>query len=96
MLDTGVPPLFLSRWGLARSPTLHLPTVQMARAALYLTLECAPFDEYCQVMASVGLGADQIGETGLKTLYHMADKDGNGNIDFNEFLVAVVGNLVSL
>ena len=75
---------------------LHLPTVQTARASLYLTRVCPQYDEYCQVMESVGLGLDQFGEQGLKTLYHMADKDGNGNIDFNEFLVAVVGNLVSL
>jgi Ca2+-binding EF-hand superfamily protein len=47
-------------------------------------------------MKSVGLGPDKLGDQGLKTLYRMADKDGNGNIDFNEFLVAVVGNLVSL
>lgn len=38
------------------------------------------FDEYCQVMAGVGLGANELGMQGLKTLYRIADKDGNGNI----------------
>ena len=54
------------------------------------------FDEYCEVMNQCGLGVDKLGEEGLRTLYRVADKDGNGNIDFNEFLVAVVGNLVSI
>lgn len=47
-------------------------------------------------MNQCGLGVDKLGEEGLRTLYRVADKDGNGNIDFNEFLVAVVGNLVSI
>ena len=47
-------------------------------------------------MEGVGLGVEQLGMQGMKTLYRMADKDGNGNIDFNEFLVAVVGNLVTI
>lgn len=47
-------------------------------------------------MNQCGLGRDKLGESGLRTLYRIADKDGNGNIDFNEFLVAVVGNLVSI
>ena len=38
----------------------------------------------------------EMGVSDLRTLYRIADKDGNGNIDFNEFLVAVVGNLVSI
>lgn len=54
------------------------------------------FDEYCQVMEGVGLGVNELGVQSLKTLYRIADRDGNGNIDFNEFLVAVVGNLVSI
>ena len=47
-------------------------------------------------MEGVGLGVSELGVQALKTLYRIADKDGNGNIDFNEFLVAVVGNLVSI
>jgi len=54
------------------------------------------FDEYCQVMEGVGLGVNELGVQSLKTLYRIADRDGNGNIDFNEFLVAVVGNFVSI
>ena len=38
------------------------------------------FDEYCQVMGGVGLGVNELGIQGLKTLYRIADKDGNGNI----------------
>ena len=61
-----------------------------------LFLSCWQFDEYCEVMEGVGLGVSELGVQALKTLYRIADKDGNGNIDFNEFLVAVVGNLVSI
>ena len=68
----------------------------MACVVPCLTCVWLQFEEYIEVMKSVGLGPDKLGDQGLKTLYHMADKDGNGNIDFNEFLVAVVGNLVSL
>ena len=39
------------------------------------------FGEYCAVMEACGLGEDKLGMQGLKTLYRIADKDGNGNID---------------
>lgn len=54
------------------------------------------YAEYVKVMTQMGLGTDQLGETNLGTLFRLADKDRNGNIDFNEFLRTVVGNMVSL
>ena len=47
-------------------------------------------------MEGVGLGVKELEMEGLKTLYRIADYDDTGNIDFHEFLVAVVGNLVSI
>lgn len=31
----------------------------------------------------------------LHELFRLCDKDGNGNVDFNEFLKVIVGNVVS-
>jgi len=36
-----------------------------------------------------------LGGGGIKTLFHFADKDDSGVIDFQEFLAAVVGNITA-
>lgn len=43
-------------------------------------LRFAQFKEYCEVMAAVGMGEKEMGLQNLRTLYHVADKDGNGSI----------------
>jgi len=41
-------------------------------------------------------GNDVLGMDGKKILFQIADKDDSAAVDFNEFLQAVVGNLVRL
>jgi len=54
------------------------------------------YPEYVKVMTKMGLGVEEMGDQNLGTLFRLADKDNNSNIDFNEFLRTVVGNFVSL
>jgi len=43
----------------------------------------------------VGIDEKLVGEAGIETLFRCADKNNSGDVDFQEFLSAVVGNLVN-
>jgi len=49
-----------------------------------------------QVCESVGILERDLGKEGVDLLFQTADKDNSGEVDFQEFLSAVVGNLVNL
>ncbi|KAJ1483273.1 hypothetical protein T484DRAFT_1800940 [Baffinella frigidus] len=53
------------------------------------------FEEFGSICEMLGLTNEVLGGGGVKTLFHFADKDDSGVIDFQEFLAAVVGNLTS-
>jgi len=44
----------------------------------------------------VGILERDLGKEGVDLLFQTADKDNSGEVDFQEFLSAVVGNLVNL
>jgi hypothetical protein len=54
------------------------------------------FAEFINVCHHVGIDEKLVGETGIATLFRCADKNKSGDVDFQEFLSAVVGNLVKL
>jgi hypothetical protein len=53
-------------------------------------------DEFVKVCEHVGIDESMLGKNGIQALFRCADKNGSGDVDFQEFLSAVVGNLVNL
>ena len=53
-------------------------------------------DEFVKICHHMGINEALIGTAGIEMLFKCADRDGSGDVDFQEFLGAVVGNLVSL
>lgn len=49
-----------------------------------------------QVCHFVGIDETTIGKDGMQMLFQCADKNNSGDVDFQEFLSAIVGNLVTI
>ena len=55
------------------------------------------FEEFVNVCQYLGIHESDVGRDGLLVLFHScADKNHDGKVDFQEFLRAVVGHIVSL
>ena len=44
----------------------------------------------------MGINEETIGQDGMQMLFQCADKNNSGDVDFQEFLSAIVGNLVTI